>query len=210
MESKEANVWTAPLVIDKATGNKFGKTESGAIWLDPKKTTPTAFYQFWINASDEGVEDFLKIYTLLTKDEIDSLMTEHSKEPKNRLAQKRLASEVTKLVHGEELTNLAIAITAYLINEKNISEASEEELDAIRIEIPSKKVEVNASVVDVLVSCGLASSNREAREFIASNAIYVNGQLFNGDNLSDKDFNLGRTLIRKGKAFKDSALLETN
>ncbi len=210
MESKEANVWTSPLVIDRATGNKFGKTEAGAIWLDPKKTTPTAFYQFWINASDESVEDFLKIYTLLSKDEIESLMAEHTKDPKKRLAQKSLASEVTKLVHGEEQTNKAKAITAYLINEKNLSEASEEELAAIRIEIPSQKVSVNASVVDVLVSSGLASSNREAREFIAANAIYVNGQVFNGDNLSDKDFNSGRTIIRKGKAFKDSALLETN
>ena len=107
------------LVIDKATGKKFGKTEAGAIWLDPKKTTPTAFYQFWVNASDERVEDFLKIYSSLSYEEIESLMNEHKNDPKKRLAQKTLASEVTKLVHGEEQTDSAKAVTDYLTNERN-------------------------------------------------------------------------------------------
>ncbi len=210
MESKEVNVWTAPLVIDKASGKKFGKTEAGAIWLDPKKTTPTAFYQFWINASDEGVEDFLKIYAMLSKEKIESLMNEHKNDPKKRLAQKTLASEVTKIVHGEEQTNRVKAVTEYLTNERNISEASDEEMAAIRVEVPNKKVDANVGTVDVLVATGLATSNREAREFMSANAIYVNGQVFNKDNLADKDFNSGRCLIRKGKAFKDSALLEIN
>lgn len=210
MESREVNVWTAPLVIDKATGKKFGKTEAGAIWLDPKKTTPTAFYQFWVNASDERVEDFLKIYSLLSYEEIESLMNEHKNDPKMRIAQKTLASEVTKLVHGEEQTGSAKAVTEYLTNERNISEASDEEMTAIRVEIPYQKVDINAGTVDVLVATGLAKSNREAREFMSSNAIYVNGQVFKEDNLTDKDFKSGRALIRKGKAFKDSALLETN
>lgn len=100
--AKAAHVWSAPLVLNAATGQKFGKTEQGAVWLDAKLTSPYDFYQFWFNTDDQGVEDYLKIYTLLRKDEISKIMKEFRENPSERLAQKTLASEVTKLVHGEE------------------------------------------------------------------------------------------------------------
>ena len=96
-----------PLVINKATGVKFGKSEDGAVWLDPTKTTPTQFYQFWINTDDADVEDYLKTYTLLSKDEIEQVMAQQQQDPSQRAAQKKLAEEVTKLVHGEEAVNQA-------------------------------------------------------------------------------------------------------
>jgi tyrosyl-tRNA synthetase len=101
-ENKEAHAFSMPLVINKQTGRKFGKSEEGAVWLDPSKTSPFKFYQFWINADDDSVEDYLKIYTLLSKEEIESLIDEFKQNPAGRSAQKVLAYEVTKIVHGEE------------------------------------------------------------------------------------------------------------
>src|SRR5690606_13133589 len=96
-EGKEVHALSMPLVINKATGKKFGKSEGGAVWLDPKKTSPTQFYQFWINCDDEGVEDYLKIYTTISKPELETLMAEHRERPMERRAQIRLAEEVARL-----------------------------------------------------------------------------------------------------------------
>ncbi|HEY1645421.1 MAG TPA: tyrosine--tRNA ligase [Candidatus Saccharimonadales bacterium] len=204
----EVNVWSMPLIIDKTTGAKFGKTEAGVVWLDPKKTTPTAFYQFWINIPDDSVEEFLKIYTLLSKEEIEQLINEHQADPKKRQAQKKLASEVTKLVHGEESAKLAASVTSYLTGDRNVSEASGEELAALRSEIPSVKVKLGLGFIEALVSAGLAKSNTEARSLIDSKAVYANGQALDHGELQESDFKNGRLLVRRGKAFKDSALFE--
>lgn len=205
----EAHVYSVPLIVNKATGRKFGKSEEGAIWLDPNKTTPTAFYQFWINADDAGVEDYLKVFTGLSKEEIDSIMQEHSQNPGLRTAQTRLAQEVTKLVHGESEMATAERVTNVLTGKSSVSEA-DSDLDAIRKEIPSVTTSAEGSIIDALVASGLASSNTEARRFIQGNAISINGIKTDRENFVSQDFQNDRLLLRRGKAFKDSALVEIN
>ncbi|MGH7194813.1 MAG: tyrosine--tRNA ligase, partial [Candidatus Saccharimonadales bacterium] len=203
----EAHVYAAPLVVNKTTGRKFGKTEEGAVWLDPKKTTPTQFYQFWINVDDANVEDYLKVYTELPKEEVESLMKGHQSNPQERLAQVRLAQEVTALVHGRDEMMSAETITDYLIDKSNIGDALHE-LDEIRREIPSLKVAADSSIIDALSKSGLANSNSEARRLLSSGAIYINGRKVDRENFESGDFQNGRLLLRRGKAFKDSALIE--
>lgn len=203
----EAHVWTAPLVINKATGIKFGKTEDGAIWLDPNKTTPTQFYQFWINCDDEGVEDYIKIYTLLSKEEVEGVMADQHTNPGSRVAQTKLAEEVTKLVHGEDGLRTARRVTDCLTGRLPINEAGDV-LDALRGEIPAVTTSESGSIINMLVEAGLASSNTEARRFVKENAISVNGQKVQRENFEPGDFQNGRLILRRGKAFKDSALVE--
>lgn len=202
------NIWTSPLIIDKNTGKKFGKSEDGAVWLDPAKTSPTAFYQFWINTPDNSVKDYLKIYTFLTKDAIEKLIQEQSSDPSKRSAQKVLAYEVTKLIHGKSTADLAKSITSYLTLENDIADANEEELSEIRKEIPALKINADRDLTKILVSSGLTKSNTEARSLISDGAIYVNGQTYKENLLDDNQFNNNRLLLRRGKAFKDSALIE--
>lgn len=204
---EEAHVITLPLIINKATGKKFGKTEEGAIWLDPAKTTPTQFYQFWINSDDEGVEAYLKIFTELSKDEIDAIMAEHRQAPEKRQAQNRLAEEVTKLVHGDDKMQATRAVTRYLTGLDSIGEA-DNVLEEIRQEIPTIKTPNNGSIIEALTASGLASSNSEARRLLQSNAIAINGERVSRENFEPGDFQNGRLLLRRGKAFKDSALVE--
>lgn len=208
IDGKEAHVWSTPLIINRATGKKFGKTEDGAVWLDPELTTPTQFYQFWINCDDKGIEDYIKVYTLLSKDEVDDIMIRHRQNPRQRLAQTRLAEEVTTLVHGSEQMQLAQEVTAYLTNQKPISEASDTALTAIRKEIPSTTAAPGADVLEVMATTGLASSKSEARRLLQGNAIAINNHKISKEALEVDDFQNGRLLIRKGKAFKDSALVE--
>jgi tyrosyl-tRNA synthetase len=173
----EANVLSTPLVVDEATGRKFGKSEEGAIWLDPNKTSPTRFYQFWLNQPDQGVEKFLKIYTELNKDEIDQILKEHQESLGQRIGQKALAEHVTKLVHGEAATEIAKQITEVLIGNKKVSELNDENLlNELRKEIPVLKASSGSELSQVLVDVMLAKSKTEARQLIKSNAIYINGQ----------------------------------
>lgn len=204
----ETHVWSAPLVVNKATGVKFGKSEGGAVWLDSAKTTPTEFYQFWINCDDAGVEGYLKIYTMLAKDEIDAIMASHHENPSARIAQTRLAQEVTLIVHGTETMLVAAAVTEYLKGKKPIGEADTEELAALRKEIPQVASVEGGSVVEALVASGLAGSNTEARRFVSENAVSINGQKITREHFELSDFQNGRLLLRRGKAFKDSALVE--
>ncbi len=203
----EAHVYSVPLVVNKTTGIKFGKSEAGAIWLDPAKTTPTQFYQFWINCDDAGVEDYLKIYTLLSKDELESIMAEHRGNPKARTAQITLAREVTKLVHGDDEMMFAESVTDYLTGKSPIGEAYAA-LDEIRKQIPSVLAQEDGSVIEALIEAKLATSNTEARRFLKENAISINGQKVQRENFEAGDFQNGRLLLRRGKAFKDSALVE--
>ncbi|HSX15319.1 MAG TPA: tyrosine--tRNA ligase [Candidatus Saccharimonadales bacterium] len=207
IEGVETHVYSVPLVVNKTTGVKFGKTEDGAVWLDPEKTSPSQFYQFWINCDDAGVEDYLKIYTLLDKEKIDQLMSDHRANPKMRIAQTVLAQEVTRLVHGENEMNFAESVRDYLTGESPIGQALAA-LDEIRKQIPAVNTAENGSIVDALVSSGLASSNTEARRFLQENAVSINGQKVNRENFEAGDFQNGRLLLRRGKAFKDSALVE--
>ena len=206
---KESHVLSMPLVINRATGKKFGKSEEGAVWLDPELTTPTQFYQFWINADDEGVEDYIKLYTLLGKDEVDAIMAKHREDPRKRHAQTRLAEEVTTLVHGEAATNTAREVTTVLKDPQALALIEDAAvLEALRKEIPSTTAMVGDDILDVLVATGLASSKTEARRFVQGNAIAINGQKVARETFEADDFQNGRLLIRKGKAFKDSALIE--
>lgn len=207
-ESVEVQALSMPLVIDKSTGKKFGKSESGAIWLDASKTSPTQFYQFWINVDDQGVEDYLKIYTELDQPAIAQLLAEHTAKPQARVAQKALALEVTRLVHGPEAAQLAQEVTAYLTGQDSVAGASDAALLAIRQEVPAVSVAADYSIIEALVNTGLAPSNSEARRLVRGNAISVNGAKVSRENFESQDFVNGRLLLRRGKAFKDSALVE--
>ena len=203
----ETHVWSTPLVINKSTGIKFGKSEQGAVWLDPAKTSPTQFYQFWINCDDAGVEDYLKIYTLLSKSEIEQVMSDHSKNPNQRIAQTSLAKAVTEIVHGKQKTADAEAVTEVLTGKRNINDIGSV-IEDLRQEIACVHTTENGSVIDALVASGLATSKTEARRFVQNNAISINGtkstaELFDKDSFID-----GKLLIRRGKAFKDTALVE--
>ena len=204
----EAHVWSAPLVINKTTGIKFGKSEAGAVWLDPIKTSPTQFYQFWINVDDAGVGDYLKIYTLLSKDEIETVLKAQSENPRARAAQKRLAAAVTELVHGVEAAATAAAVTDYLTGARPLAEIDEATLVVLKSEVAHGLSSNTGSLAECLVATGLANSLSEARRLISGNAISINGAKVGDEILQANHFVNGRLLLRRGKAFKDSALIE--
>ncbi|MEX1059273.1 MAG: tyrosine--tRNA ligase [Candidatus Saccharimonadales bacterium] len=206
-EGKEVHALSMPLVVDKATGRKFGKTEAGTVWLDTQKTSPTQFYQFWINSDDADVENYLKIFTLLPKEQIEQAVSEHKVDPSQRKAQKKLAEEVTKLVHGSE-SSAATGVTKYLTSQVSISGATQEELAQIRNEVPSTRARDVGSIIDALVKTGLVASNSIARTILANGGVYINGQQVTRDTFEPRDFQNGRLLLRRGKAYKDSALVE--
>jgi tyrosyl-tRNA synthetase len=207
-EAKEVHALSMPLVIDKSTGRKFGKSEAGAIWLEPDKTPPTQFYQFWINVDDADVEERLKVFTLLPKEKIETLIKKHRSAPHQRIAQKVLAQQVTELVHGRNNMLFAESVTEYLTGEKTIEDATEAALKEIRQAIPLHKAQPGSSIIEVLTETGLASSNSEARRLAQSRAVYVNGKQFDKSHLDSGDFKNGRLMLRRGKAYKDSALIE--
>jgi len=207
-EGKEAQALSMPLVVNKATGIKFGKSESGAVWLDPKLTTPTQFYQFWINTDDANVEDYLKIFTLLPKTEIEQVMKEHSSDPAKRIGQTKLAEEVTKLVHGEDELKKAEASKTLFVNvneEVRVTEDQKIELEKAGMIVKSK---ANGSIVEVLVKARLAASNSDARRVIGSGGVYINDKQNSRENFEENDFVNGQLRLRRGKAYKDSALVE--
>jgi tyrosyl-tRNA synthetase len=203
----EAHVYSVPLIVNKSTGRKFGKSEDGAIWLDSTKTTPTRFYQFWINLGDASVESYLKVFTELDKAAVDTIVAEHVKNPGQRLAQTKLAEAVTALVHGPEATQIAKTVTDVLTGKLLIGGA-EQVLGHLRAEIPHVHTAENGSIVGSLVASGLAASTTEARRLLADNAIFLNGQRTTRDTFEPTDFQNARLLLRRGKAFKDSALIE--
>lgn len=194
----EANVWSAPLVINKTTGVKFGKSEAGAVWLDPNLTSPYDFYQFWLNVDDEGVEDYLKIYTLLGREEIEHTMAEFQSDRGGRLAQKRLAYEVTTIVHGRQTADDVVRITELLFGK---SELAEDDYDGIKRVMPSTAVAADAPLLEALVTLGLAGSNTEARRFVSEGAIRLNNDRITLDKqtLTAADFHDGILVARRGK-----------
>jgi tyrosyl-tRNA synthetase len=187
----EAHVWTLPLIINKATGKKFGKSEQGTVWLDPTKTSPFKFYQFWLNCDDAGVEDYLKVYTLIKPEELEALMTEFKASPQERAAQKYLAFETTKLMHGAKRAESVKNVSEVLFGQKQFSELSDEDLDELSSEIPTTHT---SNIIEVLVATGLAASNGEARRLIQGNAISINGQKVTEDSAVHAP-----SLIKKGK-----------
>ncbi|HET7673218.1 MAG TPA: tyrosine--tRNA ligase [Candidatus Saccharimonadales bacterium] len=201
IENQEAHIWSAPLVINKTTGEKFGKTEGGAVWLSAEKTSPYDFYQFWLNVDDESVEDFLKIYTLLSKDEVENILSEFRVDPGARKAQKTLAREVTKLVHGEEEAESVERITACLFGQGDYAELTTKDLGAMKKMLPAYEAKKDEDIIGVLASSGLVSSNSEARRMLAQNAISVNGKTVDENYRIQPSDSVaaGHVILKKGK-----------
>lgn len=173
-EDSKAFGLTVPLVT-KADGSKFGKTEGGAVWLDPEKTTPYEFYQFWINTDDRDVVKYLKYFTFLSKEEILELEKQFNEAPEQRVAQKALAAEVTKLVHGEKALDQAIKITEALFS-GSVKELTADEIKQGFKDVPSFALnEAEMGLVDLLVAAKISPSKRQAREDVQNGAVYVNG-----------------------------------
>jgi tyrosyl-tRNA synthetase len=208
VRGQEAHGLTLPLVINKTTGKKFGKTEEGAIWLDPEKTSPFQFYQFWLNVDDDSTESYLKIYTELSREQIDQLMSEFNQDRAARKAQKALAYEITKLVHGQDEADKQQHVTEALFTGQGINNLAENQLDTIREEFPNLIIAPNSSIIDALSATGLVQSNTEARRLLQGGAVYINGVKAERENFEGSDFQNGRLLLRRGKAFKDTALIE--
>ncbi|HCT3178525.1 TPA: tyrosine--tRNA ligase [Staphylococcus aureus] len=192
---------TIPLVT-KSDGKKFGKSESGAVWLDAKKTSPYEFYQFWINQSDEDVIKFLKYFTFLGKEEIDRLEQSKNEAPHLREAQKTLAEEVTKFIHGEDALNDAIRISQALFSGDLKSLSAKELKDGFK-DVPQVTLSNDTTnIVEVLIETGISPSKRQAREDVNNGAIYINGERQQDVNyaLAPEDKIDGEfTIIRRGK-----------
>ncbi|HCT7600478.1 TPA: tyrosine--tRNA ligase [Staphylococcus aureus] len=192
---------TIPLVT-KSDGKKFGKSESGAVWLDAEKTSSYEFYQFWINQSDEDVIKFLKYFTFLGKEEIDRLEQSKNEAPHLREAQKTLAEEVTKFIHGEEALNDAIRISQALFSGDLKSLSAKELKDGFK-DVPQVTLSNGTTnIIDVLIETGVSPSKRQAREDVNNGAIYINGerqQDVNYELTSDDKIDSEFTIIRRGK-----------
>lgn len=194
-EGKEVHALSMPLVINKSTGAKFGKSEEGALWLDETKTSAFKFYQFWLNVDDDSVEDYLKIYTMLSKEEIDKVMKEFSSDKSARIAQKRLADEVTKIVHGKDSAQATKNISQVLFGGSQFLKLKDSDKKLLQSEL--KSVNNGPSIQNTLVSAGLATSNTEANRFIDTGAISINGEkVF---NVSEIKLVKGPNLIKRGK-----------
>ncbi|TDL76505.1 tyrosine--tRNA ligase [Peribacillus frigoritolerans] len=200
-ENAKAFGLTVPLVT-KSDGTKFGKTEGGAIWLDKEKTTPYEFYQFWINTDDRDVIKYIKFFTFLSHEEIDSLEQQLTDAPEKRAAQKALAEEMTKLVHGEKSLDQAIKISQALFS-GNIKELTGDEIEQGFKDVPAFTVEENEiGLIDLLVSAKISPSKRQAREDVSNGAVYINGErvqetdkVLGAEDRIDGKF----TVIRRGK-----------
>ena len=192
LEGAEAHVLTVPLVLDKKTGKKFGKSEGNAVWLNPEMTSPYKFYQFWLNCDDETSEDLVKIYTLLDKDTVEGLIARHRENPGARELQQTLAREVTDLVHGKERRESVERVTNVLFGGADVSSLSADDVEALAGEIP---VAARGSLLTAtLADTGLASSNSEARRLMAGGGITVNGQKVTEDTEITET-----SLVKKGK-----------
>ena len=199
-EDAEAYGITIPLVL-KSDGTKFGKTAGGAVWLDPKKTSPYHFYQFWINTKDEDTLMRLKQFTFLSIEEIEKLNESLIAEPHLRLAQTALAQELTKLIHGEEALKQAQKITNSLFS-GDISSLNVEEIEMAFASMPITKLDNDTNLIDCLVLTEASKSKREAREFITNGAVLVNGkQIKDLEYVVSKALAIGNkyTIIRRGK-----------
>ncbi|WP_026671639.1 tyrosine--tRNA ligase [Alkalihalobacterium bogoriense] len=200
-EKAKAFGFTIPLVT-KSDGTKFGKTEGGAIWLDAAKTTPYEFYQFLINTDDRDVIKFIKYFTFLSKEEIEELEKEMETAPEKRVAHKKLAEEVTKIVHGEEALHQAIRISEALFSGA-ISSLSAEEIQQGFKDVPSYECgDEEISLLDLLIAAKISPSKRQGREDIQNGAVYINGdrctdleKVVSAEDKIDNQF----TIIRRGK-----------
>jgi len=209
VEGGEAHGLVGPL-FTTASGAKFGKTEAGSVWLDPSLTSPYKLYQFWMNTDDRDAERYLKLFTLLSQDEIKALLKSHHKDPSRREAQKKLAIEVTQLVHGKEACQSAVAASAILFDEFSPRDVEPSAFDALAQEIPTVVLQSRdgLTLVDAVVRVGLAKSKSEARRQIEQGGIYLNQERVKdvARTIGPADWIAGgNLLLRKGK--KDYGLV---
>lgn len=195
------HVITLPLIINKTTGKKFGKSEEGAVWLDANKTSVYQFYQFWLNVDDEGVEDYLKIYTELSKDHVEKTMATFHQNPGERHAQKTLAFEVTKIVHGDENAHAAVAVTDMLFGNKNASELSPTEVTMLTHELTVIDGVPGTSLIECLVAAHLVESKSDARRLLDQGAIKLNGEKQSVDAVLTANHGVlhSHALLQRGK-----------
>jgi tyrosyl-tRNA synthetase len=191
LEGRESHVFTAPLVVNKQTGVKFGKSEGGAIWLNSKKTSPYKFYQFWLNVDDETAEDLIKIYTLLDRETVEALIERHKQSPHLRELQKTLAREVTQLVHGQERFESVQRVTGVLFGGAAFEGLNTNDLDALALEIPTTSA---STVIEALVKAGAVQGSGEAKRLITGGGVSVNGEKVTDDVALHSP-----SLIKKGK-----------
>ena len=199
MTGKQAYGFTMPLILD-ASGKKFGKSEGNALWLDKTKTSSYEMYQYLINTEDEKVEEYLKVFTFLSPEEITDIMKKHNEAPHLREAQKKLACEIITDLHGKEEFDRAVRISEALFrgNFENLN--AEEIMEAFK-KNEIKEVNLNNNIVDLLVEMGVASSKREAREFVTGNSIEIKGEKVNNlETIIDESYLINNFLIiKRGK-----------
>ncbi len=191
LEGATADAWSTPLIIDPATGRKFGKSEGNAVWLDSKKTSVFDFYQFWMNQPDSSVEYLMKIYTLLSREEVEEIMREQALAPEKRMAQKALAKGVTEVVHGEQATEAVIALSERLFT-GGLNELAEDEIAEMGQYLAQGQM--GRKLFDLLVETGLCASKGEARKLASAGAISVNGVKVTEDTVVDQV-----ALLKRGK-----------
>jgi tyrosyl-tRNA synthetase len=195
---------TYPLLLS-SSGEKFGKSEGGAVWLSSERTTPYRFYQFWVNTDDRDVERLLKIYTFLPLEDIEEVISAHREHPEDRKAQKLLAMEVTSTVHGAQASVTAKRVSEILFGgDYDISDLTDDVLIMLSQEIPSGVVNspLPIAVIDLMAESGAAISKGEARRLIRGGGLYINGERITGESaqVDEKDFISGKfLLLRLGK-----------
>ncbi|MFJ8472968.1 tyrosine--tRNA ligase [Kitasatospora sp. NPDC094011] len=200
-DGKSVHALATPLIV-KADGTKFGKTESGTVWLDPELTTPYAFYQFWLNADDRDVSNFLRIFSFRSKEEVEELERETTERPAARLAQRALAEELTTLVHGAEQYERAVAASKALFGQGDLADLEAPTLAAALAEVPKAAVTELQPVVDLLVAVGLAPSRSAARRTVKEGGAYLNNVKVTDEEAvpTEADLLHGRWLVlRRGK-----------
>ena len=200
LNNEEVYAFSVPLIVD-STGKKLGKSYGNALWLDENKTSSYEMYQYILNFEDVMMEEYLKKYTFLSKEEIEDIMSKHNESPNLRIAQKRLAEEVIKFIHGEDSYNKALKITEALFS-GDISSLSESELKDALSGVPTETITEEMNIVDLLVNTKILSSKREAREFINNGSISINGEKINTtDMLVNKEKALYNKyiVVRRGK-----------
>lgn len=173
---KKVDALTLPLITDKATGRKFGKSAGNAIWLDPIKTSHYDFYQFWFNTPDESVIDYLKLFTFLPLSEIENIESQHQADPGLRTAQSTLAFEVSKFVHGQVIAEALKQAAELVFGNDPIWELDKDKTRLLFKYAPVLEASRTLPIIDLLIQSGLASSKREAREFLSNGAIKINGE----------------------------------
>ena len=197
---KQVHAFTMPLILD-ANGNKFGKSEGNALWLDKNKTSSYKLYQYLINSDDSKVEEYLKVFTFLTKEEIEDVMKKHNEKPEDRIAQRTLAKEFITDLHGKEEYEKAEKISKALFTDEIYSLTKEDILGALE-GVPTFKLNNNESILEMLVNNNICSSRREAREFITAGAIKINNEAVTDENDyidSDKLIDNEILILKKGK-----------